>query len=183
MLENLLQHFGYPALALGTFLEGEMSLLLAAYLALRGILQIELVMLFAFIGTYASDQLWFHLGRRHGRRILERKPKWQALSDKALVYLRRHPDLWVLGFRFFYGMRTVMPLAIGISGYSRRRYVILDAIGAAIWAIALGTLAYKLGRALEGLLGELHEIQAYLFGALLVIGLAIWLYRRRQRAG
>jgi len=67
MLENLLQHFGYPALALGTFLEGEMSLLLAAYLALRGILQIELVMLFAFLGTYASDQLWFHLGRRHGR--------------------------------------------------------------------------------------------------------------------
>ena len=35
MLEDLLQQFGYPALVLGTFLEGEMSLLLAAYLALR----------------------------------------------------------------------------------------------------------------------------------------------------
>ena len=80
-------------------------------------------------------------------------------------------------------MRTVMPLAIGISGYPRRRYVILDAIGAAIWAIVLGTLAYKLGRALEGLLGELHQVQFYLFGALLVIGLGVWLYRRRQREG
>jgi len=47
----------------------------------------------------------------------------------------------------------------------------------------LGTLAYKLGRALEGLLGELHQVQFYLFGALLVIGLGVWLYRRRQREG
>ncbi|SDI91059.1 membrane protein DedA, SNARE-associated domain [Pseudomonas flavescens] len=181
MLENLLQHFGYPALILGTFLEGEMSLLLAAYLALRGLLSIEWVIACAFLGTYAADQLWYHLGRRHGRRILENRPHWQTLSDKALVYLRRHPDLWVLGFRFFYGMRTVMPLAIGLSGYPRRRYMILDAIGTAIWAIMLGTLAYRLGRALEGMLGELHQIQLYVFAALLIIGLGVWLYRRRQR--
>ncbi|TBU81898.1 DedA family protein [Phytopseudomonas dryadis] len=180
MLENLLQHFGYPALVLGTFLEGEMSLLLAAYLALRGFLTIEWVIFFAFCGTYAADQLWYHLGRRHGRRILEHRPQWQALSEKALVYLRRHPDLWVLGFRFFYGMRTVMPLAIGLSGYPRRRYMLLDAVGTGIWAILLGTLAYKLGRALEGLLDELHQVQLYLFAGLLALALAIWLYRRRR---
>ncbi len=45
MLENLLQQFGYPAVLLGTFLEGEMSRLLAAYLALRGYLSIEGVVL------------------------------------------------------------------------------------------------------------------------------------------
>lgn len=181
MLEALLQQFGYPALMLGTFLEGEMSLLLAAYLALRGLLKIEWVIFFAFCGTYISDQLWFHLGRSHGRRILERRPQWQSLSDKALVYLRRHPDLWVLGFRFFYGMRTVMPLAIGLSGYPRRRYMLLDAIGTAIWAIVLGCLAYRLGRALEGLLDGLHQVQLYLFGGLALLFLGLFLYRRRRR--
>ena len=182
MLENLLQNFGYPALMLGTFLEGEMSLLLAAFLALRGLLSIEWVIVFAFLGTYAADQFWYYMGRRHGRSILERRPQWQALSDKALVYLRRHPDLWVLGFRFFYGMRTVMPLAIGLSGYPWRRYLILDAIGTAIWATLLGTLAYKLGRALQAMLDDLYQIQLYLFAGLALIGLSVWLYRRRSRA-
>lgn len=182
MLENLLQQFGYPALVLGTFLEGEMSLLLAAYLALRGYLSIEWVLLFAFCGTYASDQLWYFLGRRHGRGILARRPRWQALGDKAIRHLQRHPDLWVLGFRFIYGMRTVMPLAIGLSGYSWRRYLLLDAIGVTVWATSLGLAAYHLGAALETILGDVRRYQLYIFGALLLIGGGFWLRRRLRRA-
>jgi LPXTG-motif cell wall-anchored protein len=183
MLDALLQQFGYPALMLGTFAEGEVSLLLAAYLALRGLLRIEWVIFFAFCGTYASDQFWYHLGRRQGRRILQRRPQWQGLSDKALVYLRRHPDLWVLGFRFFYGMRTVMPLAIGLSGYPRRRYMLLDALGTAIWAVLLGSLAYSLGQALESMLAGLHQLQLYLFAGLALLLGGLWLYRRGRRQG
>ncbi|WP_439860538.1 DedA family protein [Pseudomonas sp. MBLB4136] len=181
MLEDLLHQFGYPALVLGTFLEGEVSLLLAAYLALRDYLSLEWVVLCAFCGTYASDQLWYHLGRRHGREILDRRPRWHALSDKALRHLRRYPDLWVLSFRFLYGMRTVMPLAIGLSGYSWRRYLLLDGIGAALWAGSLGLAAYHLGAALETLLDDLRRYQLYVFAALLLVVLALWLRRRLRR--
>jgi len=175
MLEHLLQQSGYPAVLLGTFLEGEMALLLAAYLALRGYLSIELVALFAFCGTYASDQLWYFFGRRHGRRILARRPHWQGLGDKALLLLRRHPDLWVVG------LRTVMPLAIGLSGYSWRRYLPLDAIGVAIWASGLGLAAYHLGAALETLLGDFRRYQRYVFGALLLAP-GFWLRQRLRRS-
>ncbi|MGC7442903.1 DedA family protein, partial [Xanthomonas citri pv. citri] len=76
-------------------------------------MQLDTVILTAFLGSYAGDQLWYFLGRRHGRRLLARKPRWQKLGDKALDHVRRHPDLWVLSFRFVYGLRTVMPVAIG----------------------------------------------------------------------
>jgi len=180
MFENLLQQFGYPALVLGVFVEGEVSVLLAAYLALRGYLSIEWVVACAFCGTYASDQLWFHLGRHHGRRIVARNARWQRLADKALDHLRRYPDLWVLGFRFIYGMRTVMPLAIGISGYSWRRYLVLDAIGVAIWASTIGYAAYHLGAALQTFLGDLKRFQLYIAIALIVLLGAVWLHRRRS---
>ncbi|MBS7690264.1 DedA family protein [Pseudomonas lalucatii] len=184
MLDDLLQQFGYPALILGTFLEGEMSLLLAAYLALRGYLSIEGVVLCAFCGTYASDQLWYCLGRRHGRQVIERRPRWQALSEKALGHLRRHPDLWVLSFRFIYGMRTVMPLAIGLSGYSWRRYLLLDGIGAALWAGGLGLAAYHLGTSLEVLFGDFRRYQLYLLGALLLLlGTLCWRHQRSRPGG
>lgn len=181
MLQDLISQFGYPALVLGTFLEGEVSLLLAAYLAVRDLLQIEWVVACAFLGTFASDQLWYYLGRRHGRALLERKPSWQPLGARANTLLARHPDLWVLGFRFMYGLRTVMPLAIGLSGYSWRRYLLLDAIGAGLWAGGLSLLAYNLGHAMEGLLQELRRYQLLLLLlVVLLIGLG-WLYRWRQR--
>lgn len=157
MLEQLLQDFGYLALLVGTFFEGETILVLAGFLAYREYLNIELVIVTAFCGSYAGDQLWYFLGRRHGRKILERRPRWHAMSEKALRYFRKHPDLWVLGFRFVYGLRTVMPVAIGLSGYHPLRYLILNGIGAAVWATALGFAAFHFGAVLEGALGNLKR--------------------------
>ena len=34
-------------------------------------------MIVAFLGSYAGDQLWYFLGRKHGRKLLARKPRWQ----------------------------------------------------------------------------------------------------------
>lgn len=181
MFENLLQQFGYPAIVAGAFLEGEVSLLVAAYLALRGYLSIELVVLCAFCGTYASDQLWYHIGRHQGQRILARRPGWQATADKALKHLRRYPDLWVLGFRFIYGMRTVMPLAIGMSGYSWRRYLVLNAIGVAIWASVIGYAAYHLGAAVKVILSDVQRFQGYIAAILVLLLVILWLLRRWRR--
>ena len=157
MLQQFLQDFGYFALFLGTFFEGETILVLAGFLAFREYMDIKLVVLVAFCGSYAGDQLWYFMGRRHGRKILARKPRWQAMGDRALEHIRRHPDIWVLSFRFVYGLRTVMPIAIGLSGYPPRRYLLLNGIGAAVWALVLGLAAYHFGAILEGMLGSIKS--------------------------
>ncbi|AIR88712.1 DedA family protein [Pseudomonas cremoricolorata] len=184
MLQQFLHDFGYFALFLGTFFEGETILVLAGFLAFRGYMDISLVVVVAFFGSYAGDQLWYFMGRRHGRAILARKPRWQAMGDKALDHIRRHPDIWVLSFRFVYGLRTVMPVAIGLSGYPPRRYLILNGIGAAVWALALGAAAYHFGAILEGLLGNVKRYELWVLGTLLVIGILLWVrrYLRNRRA-
>ncbi|WP_313738414.1 DedA family protein [Pseudomonas sp.] len=184
MLQQFLHDFGYFALFLGTFFEGETILVLAGFLAFRGYMDISWVVVVAFFGSYAGDQLWYFMGRRHGRAILARRPRWQAMGDKALDHIRRHPDIWVLSFRFVYGLRTVMPVAIGLSGYPPRRYLLLNGIGAAVWALALGAAAYHFGAILEGLLGNVKKYELWVLGTLLVLGLGLWIrrYVRNQRA-
>jgi membrane protein DedA with SNARE-associated domain len=177
MLQHFLQEFGYFALFLGTFFEGETILVLAGFLAFRGYMDINLVVVVAFFGSYAGDQLWYFMGRKHGRKLLARKPRWQMLGDRALEHIRKHPDIWVLSFRFVYGLRTVMPVAIGLSGYPPGRYLLLNGIGAAIWAAALGAAAYKFGAVLEGLLGNVKKYELWVLGALLVIGGLLWIRR------
>jgi len=177
MLQQLLDQFGYLALFLGTFFEGETILVLAGFLAFRGYMEIELVVLVAFCGSYAGDQTWYYLGRHKGRQILAKKPRWQVLTDKALGYLNKHPDLWVLSFRFVYGLRTVMPVAIGLSGYPPLRYLILNGIGAIIWALALGFAAYYFGTALEIILGNVKKYELWVLAALVLVGALLWLWR------
>jgi membrane protein DedA with SNARE-associated domain len=181
MLQAFLQDYGYLALFIGTFFEGETILVLAGFLASRGYLDINLVMLTAASGGYCGDQLWYFLGRRKGRQLLARKPHWQALGDKALSHLRRYPDIWVLGFRFVYGLRTVMPVAIGISGYPPLRFLLLNALSAAIWAIVLGSAAFHLGSALELLLEDIQHYEILAISGMIIAGGGIFAWRRYRR--
>jgi membrane protein DedA with SNARE-associated domain len=145
-------------------------------------MDINLVVVVAFCGSYAGDQLWYFLGRKHGRKLLARKPRWQLMGDRALEHIRKHPDIWVLSFRFVYGLRTVMPVAIGLSGYPPGRYLLLNGIGAAIWATALAAAAYHFGAVLEGMLGSIKKYELWVLGALLLLGLGLWLRRRIKNA-
>ncbi len=43
--------------------------MLAGFLAFRGYMDINLVVVVAFFGSYAGDQLWYFLGRKHGRKL------------------------------------------------------------------------------------------------------------------
>ncbi|MNE62213.1 hypothetical protein D3C80_1574830 [compost metagenome] len=71
-----------------------------------------------------------------------------------------------------------MPVAIGLSGYPPRRYLLLNGIGAAIWALALGAAAYHFGAILEGLLGNVKRYELWVLGGLLLLGALLWLRRR-----
>lgn len=75
-----------------------------------------------------------------------------------------------------------MPVAIGLSGYPPLRYLLLNGIGAAVWAAALGAAAYHFGAVLEGMLGSIKKYELWVLGALLLLGLVLWLRRRFKNA-
>ncbi|MCY1543833.1 hypothetical protein D9M68_796660 [compost metagenome] len=76
-----------------------------------------------------------------------------------------------------------MPVAIGLSGYPPVRYLILNGIGALIWALALGFAAFHFGAVLEGMLGNLKRYELMVLGGLVAIGGLLWLRRRLRNNG
>ena len=115
--------------------------------------------------------------------MLARRPHWQATGDRALRLLHKHPDLWVLGFRFVYGLRSVMPVAIGLSGYPPLRFMLLNAVSALIWAAALAQAAFHLGTVLQTLLDDLARYELWILAAMALLGGGLWLRRRLKRQG
>ena len=183
MIEQLVARWGYVAIVGGTFLEGETILLLAGALAHRGLLSLPGVMLAAFIGSVAGDQVWFLVGRRMGRAALTRRPRWRGRVLLVERWLDRYGTLFVVGFRFIYGVRTVSPILLGASGYPPRRFVLLNIVGAALWATSFAALGWGVGA------GFLHGLGRHArweeLGALalaLLLGTAILHLRRRRRS-
>jgi len=183
-LESIVDTYGYVAVLLGTFLEGETILVLGGFAAHRGYLALPGVILAAFIGSLCGDQLFFFLGRRHSQAVLARCPAWKARADQANRLLERFRTPFILIFRFLYGLRTVSPFVIGMSSVPARQFIPLNAIGALVWAVVVGTGGYLFGSALEVVIGEVkrYEVEALL--AIAIIGILVWIshfYRRRKR--
>ncbi len=165
----------YPVILLWTFIEGETVVILAGALASEGRYNIvvEWLALAAFTGSFLGDQLYFYIGRRYGSPLLARWPTLGKKIDWAFQLVKTHPTLFILSFRFIYGIRNIAPFVIGISGVSRLRYFILNAIAAMIWAHSFAWGGYWLGRALENWLGD---NKWYMLGAFVALAALVAIY-------
>jgi membrane protein DedA with SNARE-associated domain len=181
VIESLISQYGYLAILVGTFLEGETILVLGGLAAHRGLLWLPGVMACAFVGSLASDQIFFFIGRRHGAEFVARRPRLQAGVARARPLVERYNTLIILVFRFLYGLRNVTPLALGMSDVSALRFALLNVIGAAAWSIAIAALGWYVGSAANQLLGHLERYELVVAAAIVAVGLALWAWRRWVR--
>ncbi|MGD8926262.1 MAG: DedA family protein [Thioalkalispiraceae bacterium] len=180
-IETLISTYGYAAVGVGTFLEGETVLFLAGFAAHRGYLALPWVMVWAFLGTLFGDQFYFYLGRIKGKQALARRPAWQVKSEKVLSLLEHHQVWLILSFRFFYGFRTITPFMIGASNVSPYRFLVLNLVGAAIWTVVIALLGYLFGQTLQAMMGDIHKYELLIFIVIIAAGVLIWCYSLLKR--
>jgi membrane protein DedA with SNARE-associated domain len=182
-VESELLKYGYAALALGTFLEGETILVIAGFLAHRGYLSLSFVILAAFAGSFFGDQLYFQIGRRGGAAFLKKYPSMAEKAARFTGILERHSILAILSFRFLYGLRTVSPFVIGMSRVPAMKFFTLNMISAAIWAATVGTAGYFFGKAVEVLIRDVKHRELELILVLAAAGLLLFtvFYLRKKR--
>jgi len=178
--EPIIANYGYWALIVGTALEGETILVVAGYMAHRGYLHLPFVIAAAMLGTFFGDQIFFQLGHQSGSAFLARHPHWQPRAERVRRLFERHRIAFVMAFRFMYGIRTVAPFVIGMSGFPRKLFVLLNGISAAIWAITVGGAGYLFGQVLEKLFSEAKRLELPAILTVVVIGIAIWMWHLRH---
>ena len=176
--ELLLQKFGYLAVFVGTFLEGETILVMAGFFAERGHLEIFLVMFTAFLGAYCGHVFWFWLGRRHGVKLLDRFPKMKKHFGKGIRMFERYGAPAIFITQWLYGLRVTCAVIIGISRISTIKFLVYEAVTCAVWAAVIAAGGYYFGRAVESLLGRAAHIEKWGLLVLVVVGVGVWAYHR-----
>ena len=180
-LESIIRDYGYWALLIGTFFEGETILIVAGLSAHLGLLQLPYVMMIAFIGSFSGDQFYYFVGYFKGRELLQKHLKWKRRVERVHKYIERYRNFVMLGFRFVYGMRISTPFVIGMSKKIKTmHFFILNAIGAIIWSVTVSAGGYFFGYTLEGFIKNVKHYERLAIIIIIIMGIALWTIHRHK---
>jgi membrane protein DedA with SNARE-associated domain len=169
--------FEYLILLIGSVIEGDATVLSAAFLSHRGYLSLPLVVVTAAAGTTAANHLYYILARTKGRASLERKAARHHRYRRVQSWMKKRGGLLLVFSRFIYGLRIAIPAACGAVGMKPTRFFILNLIGAFVWAIPLALLGYFFGHTLEAVFKNIREYDWWIAAALAIAVAVFFLIR------
>jgi membrane-associated protein len=175
--------FGEAAIFIGLVLPGETALLLGGALAGMGKLSLPILATLAVVAAVTGDSVGYEVGHRLGPRLTRSRAgrlvgarRWARAED---VMARRGG--WAVLFGRWVGvLRALMPAIAGATRMPYRRFLLFNAIGGTLWALAVLIAAYLAG-------ASWHRVQSYLGSAsgivagAVVIAIATVLLVRRVR--
>ncbi len=137
-LENkllyLLKQYGYAILFVWSILEGEIGLVMGGLLCHSGDINLFLAIFIAGFGAFVGDQIYFYIGRYNKSYINKKFAHHSRKFALATLMLRKYGTGIIFIQRYMYGMRTIIPISIGLARYSAKKFAIINLISAWFWA-------------------------------------------------
>jgi membrane protein DedA with SNARE-associated domain len=188
-VEHFIEHHSSWALVLlfalvavesaGIPVPGETALIACGVLASQDRLNIVAVIAVAATAAIVGDNIGYWIGRKGGRRVLER---WGPLSKHARRVLPRaerifakHGGKTVFFGRFIAFLRITVAWLAGISHMPWWRFFLYNAAGGIVWATLVGLVSYYLGDAAAS---AIQTYGLYAAGAIVVVVIAVVLLLR-----
>ncbi|WP_256325698.1 DedA family protein [Sphingomonas sp. YR710] len=182
-----LQDYGPVAIILWAGFEGESAAIAGGVLAHRGVMPLWAAWLATAFGAFLADEMFFQIGRRFRDRPFVARARHRPAFAKAMAFIERYPTAYIIVFRFLYGLRTVSPIALGLTHVPFRRFASLNAFAALIWSAIFTTIGYLFGPTVDRMLDALAPYKNQILIALPIPGTCfliwkLWQWHRRRRA-
>jgi membrane protein DedA with SNARE-associated domain/membrane-associated phospholipid phosphatase len=169
---------------IGLIAPGETIVIAAGVIAGQG--EIDLLPLIGVVWSCAvlGDTTSFYIGRRLGRRFLEKHGPRVKITHERLEqvegYFDRHGGKTILIGRFIGLVRALAPFIAGSSGLAFRRFIPYSVVGCGAWSTLFCVLGYIFWRSFDKVQ---HLVGQALFGfavTVTVIVAVVSAYRRRE---
>lgn len=192
-LDFLLRH-GYAVLFLnilaeqaGLPLPAVPALLAMGALIALGHFSPWIALALAVVACLLSDLLWYEIGRFRGQAVLGVLCKLSLEPDYCINRTKnvfgRYGDRGLVFAKFIPGFSTIAPPLSGMTRMSRRRFLLLDGLGSALWAglyLGLGSLFHTQLQHLADTVVRLGSMLGSLVVAILLL-FGLWqVYQRRR---
>ncbi len=140
--------FGEAMVLTSVFAPGTVVVVLGGALVARGIYDFGDMIWFVAIGTILGAEISFRIGVKgaslfqEGRRVFS-----PAHLERGKRFFEKYGAPSIILGHFFGPLRPIIPVVAGLSGMSRRRFLLWNVIGGFTYAVALISVGYFFGTA------------------------------------
>lgn len=169
-----LEQWGYILLFIYSFGGGYLGLITAGIMSALGKMDLYLAILIACMGNIVGSFLLAYLARYQKKELLTALNKHRRKIALSQIWLKCY-GLWLIIFsKYLYGIKTLVPLAIGFSSFNLKQFFIINAFSCVLWAIIVGLCGYY---ASSGVIALLEKIDAHSYVMPFVLAiLGIFMY-------
>jgi membrane protein DedA with SNARE-associated domain/membrane-associated phospholipid phosphatase len=167
----------------GLVAPGETVVIAGGVIAGQGTIDLIPLIGLVWICAVLGDTTSFYLGRRLGRRFLERHgPRLKITPERLTIvegYFQRHGGKTILIGRFIGLVRALAPFIAGTSGLPYGRFIPYSIVGTGLWSTAFCVLGYIFWRSFDQVA---HLAGQAVFGFGVTVGVIVGIvvaYRRR----
>ncbi len=147
-LFSSLSTYGYIALFLYSLGGGFFGLVAAGALSYLGKMDITISILVVALSNFTGDMILFYLARYNKEFTSPYMKNHRRKFALSHLLVRKYGDFVVFIQKFIYGVKTLVPIAMGLSKYSYLRFALLNIPASLLFALFFGILSYKGGESI-----------------------------------
>ncbi len=144
-----LSTYGYIILFLYSLGGGMVAIIAAGILSYAGKMDLSTSIAVAFIANALGDSLLFYMSRYNKAQMMPYLKKHKRKLALSHVLMKKYGDKIIFLQKFIYGVKTLVPIGIGMTKYPIVKFNILNFISAFLWAVILGYSSYSAGETLS----------------------------------
>lgn len=153
----LFQQYGYSIIFVGTFFEGETTLVLGGLLAHWDYLNFWLVAGTATLASYLGHVVFYFLGKTSSTWVLVKFPKLKSQIEQAEYVIRRYETLSLFITQYIFGIRLASALTFGILDMRPSKFLSLQLISCVVWAVLFTAIGYWVGESFDSLIKNIER--------------------------
>jgi len=179
---NNLTTYGYIILFFYSLGGGFFALAAAGVLASIGKMDLATSIAVAFAANFIGDQALLLFTRANRHTMMEYLKKHRRKLAYSHLLMKKY-GAWVIFLqKYIYGVKTLVPIAIGLTRYDAMKFGVLNFLAAAVWAVTIGMASYLGGKTVLSMLDRAKENPWVLplVGALVIAAIA-WMIARAVR--
>jgi len=177
-MEAYIAKYGYIGVFIGTFLEGETTVLLGGIFSRLGYMNIFMVMFYAFAGTLAGDCTFFSIGRYFGKNIIDRFEFIRSKVPLANKVIKHYGNFIIFIIRFLVGIRAVVLVLLGCTNMKVGRFLVFSVLNSVCWSILVGLIGYLFGKVVLVFVDDIKKYETVIVPVVLgFVLLFILIYR------
>lgn len=177
-----LSTYGYLLLFVYSFGGGMIAIIAAGVLSYAGKMDIGTSIAIAATANTLGSAVLFSMGRYNKKALMPYIKAHRRKLALSHLLMKKYGDKIIFIQKFIYGLKTLVPMTIGLTKYPLVKFHVINTLCAVAWALILGIASYKAGEFLMKIASFFSDNPYMAPVILLSILGVIWFYFQKATA-